>query len=94
MTDEGLVLDLSGHFWADCARRADLDRWVWEIFDYQGNVMAAGVATSREQAVAFVWAWDSVLAEADDHGDPSLDFDQMPVLTAGPLRTPADAAED
>ena len=66
--------DLSGHFWARLKRREDLDRWQFEVLDYQNNVMLAGFARTVGQATAIVTAWDSVVAAGSDEEDPSLDW--------------------
>jgi hypothetical protein len=65
--------DLSGHFWARVVEMPDVDRWRYEVVDYQNNVVAQGVAVSRAQAARFVQAWDAVAGrDFPGSGDPSL----------------------
>ena len=64
--------DLSGHFWATLEHRPEIDRWAFEIIDYQGNVLLSGLARSPSQATAIVLAWDQVIVAAGDDEDPSL----------------------
>ena len=71
--------DLSGHFWARSTELPEVGRWRYEVVDYQGNVMAEGVAVSRSQAARFVRAWDAVVCSTDDgDGDPSLPWPDQP----------------
>lgn len=65
--------DLSGHFWARLTDMPDVDRWRYEVIDYQDNVIAEGVAVSSAQAARFVRAWDAVVcSQFEGSGDPSL----------------------
>ncbi len=66
--------DLSGHFWAMLEHRPELDRWRFEIIDYQNNVLLSGLACSERQAAAIVNAWDQVIATSPDEEDPSMDW--------------------
>ncbi|MEV4388520.1 hypothetical protein AB0J68_22850 [Micromonospora sp. NPDC049580] len=72
MPDEVFPSDLSGHFWATLERRPELDRWRFEILDYQNNVLLSGLARSERQAAAIVNAWDQVIATSHDEEDPSM----------------------
>lgn len=64
--------DLSGHFWARQAYRPEIDRWSFEVLDYQDNVLLTGLARSQRQAAALVRAWDRVVVEFGAGEDPSL----------------------
>jgi hypothetical protein len=65
--------DLTGHFEARLTQMTDVGRWRYEVIDYQGNVMAEGVAVSPAQAARFVGAWDDVVCSTfEGNGDPSL----------------------
>jgi hypothetical protein len=71
--DDSFPDDLSGHFWARVAELPEVDRWRYEVVDYQNNVVAEGVAVSRAQAARFVRAWDAVVSgEFEGNDDPSL----------------------
>ncbi|MBQ0990129.1 hypothetical protein KBX08_08490 [Micromonospora sp. H61] len=74
MPDEVFPSDLSGHFWATVERRPELDRWRFEILDYQNNVLLSGLACSERQAAAIVIAWDQVITTSPDEEDPSMDW--------------------
>ncbi len=74
VADEVFPSDLSGHFWATLEHRPDLDRWRFEIIDYQNNVLLSGLACSERQAAAIVNAWDQVIATSPDEEDPSMDW--------------------
>ncbi|PGH42207.1 hypothetical protein COO58_21000 [Micromonospora sp. WMMA1996] len=73
MADEAFPSDLSGHFWATLERRPELDRWRFEILDYQNNVLLSGLACNERQAAAIVNAWDQVIVSSPDEEDPSMD---------------------
>ncbi|GAA1477587.1 hypothetical protein GCM10009623_20330 [Nocardioides aestuarii] len=65
--------DLSGHFWASLEHDAGIDRWRFSVWDYQGNAMLSGLASSQRQAARIVWAWDAVIvSDFRGNGDPSL----------------------
>ena len=71
--DDSFPDDLSGHFWARLIQMPEVDRWRYEVVDYQNNVLAQGVAVSPARAARFVRAWDAVASgERDGSGDPSL----------------------
>lgn len=71
--DDSFRDDLSGHFWARLTEMPDVERWRYEVIDYQNNVVVEGVAVSSIQAARFVRAWDDVAcSEFDGSGDPSL----------------------
>ncbi|OKI64377.1 hypothetical protein A6A27_25680 [Micromonospora sp. CB01531] len=74
VADEVFPSDLSGHFCATLERRPELDRWRFEILDYQNNVLLSGLACSERQAAAIVNAWDQVIATSPDDEDPSMDW--------------------
>jgi len=73
VADEVFPSDLSGHFWTTLEHRPELDRWRFEIIDYQNNVLLSGLACSERQAAAIVNAWDQVIATSPDEEDPSMD---------------------
>ncbi|MBQ0980051.1 MULTISPECIES: hypothetical protein [unclassified Micromonospora] len=73
MPDVVFPSDLSGHFWATVERRPGLDRWRFEVLDYQNNVLLSGLACSERQAAAIVNAWDQVITTSPDEEDPSID---------------------
>ena len=71
--DDSFPDDLSGHFWARLTEMADVQRWRYEVVDYQNNVVTEGIAVSPAQAARFVRAWDAVVSsEFEGSGDPSL----------------------
>jgi hypothetical protein len=70
--------DLTGHFWTRLELRPELDRWAFEVVDYQGNVLLSGLARSERQASAIVRAWDQVIVESGDDEDPSLGWPDEP----------------
>ncbi|MEV4522683.1 hypothetical protein EAD96_20440 [Micromonospora sp. BL1] len=72
MPDEVFPSDLSGHFWATVKRLPELDRWHFEILDYQNNVLLSGLACSERQAAAIVNPWDQVIAASPDEEDRSM----------------------
>ena len=79
--DDSFPDDLSGHFWARLVEMPEVNRWRYEVVDYQNNVMAQGVAVSTAQAARFVRASDAVACvgfrrkrrpESAVAGDPPL----------------------
>ncbi|WP_435123064.1 hypothetical protein [Micromonospora tulbaghiae] len=78
MPDEVFPSDLSGHFWATLEHRPELDRWRFEILDYQNSVLLSGLACSERQAAAIVKAWEEVIATSPDDEDPSMDWADGP----------------
>jgi len=71
--DDSFPDDLSGHFWTRLVKMPDVDRWRYEVVDYQNNVVAQGVAVSIAQAARFVRAWDAVASsQFEGSGEPSL----------------------
>ena len=72
MAEAEFPSDLSGHFWATLEHRPELDRWRFEIIDYQNNVLLSGLACSERQAAAIVNAWNQVIAMSPDEEDPSM----------------------
>ena len=77
--DDSFPDDLSGHFWARLVEMPEVNRWRYEVVDYQNNVMAQGVAVSTAQAARFVRAWDAVACvEFEGSGDPSLPWPGNP----------------
>ena len=63
---------MNGHFWARLEQRPEVDRWSFEIVDYQNNVLLSGLARSERQAAAIVRAWDQVIVQSGEHEDPSM----------------------
>ncbi|WP_435207200.1 hypothetical protein [Micromonospora sp. bgisy143] len=74
MADEVFPSDLSGHFWTTLEHPPELDRWRFEIIDYQNNVLLSGLACSEQQAAAIVNAWHQVIATSPDEEDLSMDW--------------------
>ena len=74
---DSFPVDLSGHFWAQLEpMESSAGRVRFTIWDYQGNAMLSGVATSERQAARIVRAWDAVIvSDFDGNGDPSMDWD-------------------
>ena len=67
-----LICDLSGHFWAKVELRDD-GRWWFVVWDYQGNAMLKGDASTQEGAQAAVDGWNGWVVTAAE--DPSQDWD-------------------
>lgn len=77
--DEAFPDDLTGHFWTQLDEVPDINRWRYQVIDYQDNVMAEGLAVSPAQAARFVRAWDTVVCAAFvGDGDPSLPWPEDP----------------
>ena len=68
--------DLTGHFWAALSRVDDVNARGTTVYDYQDNVMLAGVASTEQQAARIVRASDSsvILSDFEGNDDPSLPF--------------------
>ena len=72
-TEDNLGCDLSGHFHAQV--RKVPGGWAHTVWDYQGNVMADGVAATKEAAKESVevWDWEVVASRID----PSRDWTDL-----------------
>jgi hypothetical protein len=73
-SEEGFPSDLTGHFWASSEYQPKVDRWAFEVRDYQNNLLLSGLAYSEHQAAAIVEAWDQVILASDEAEDPSMDW--------------------